>query len=61
MQANNHQKSIMNKIKLAALQFQLAKTDNLELILSHLKNIPKIMDDLDLIILSELAPDTSAA
>ena len=45
----------MNKIKLAALQFQLAKTDNLELILSHLKNIPKIMDDLDLIILSELA------
>ena len=45
----------MNKIKLAALQFQLAKTDNLELILSHLKKIPKIMDDLDLIILSELA------
>lgn len=55
MEVNNHQKSIMNKIKLAALQFQLAKTDNLELILSHLKNIPKIMDDLDLIILSELA------
>ena len=55
MQANNHQKSIMNKIKLAALQLQLNKTDNLDFLLNQLDDLIKRGDDLDLIILSELA------
>ena len=55
MQANNLQKSIMNKIKLAALQLQLNKTDNLDFLLNQLDDLIKRRDDLDLIILSELA------
>jgi predicted amidohydrolase len=55
MQANNHQLQIMNKIKLAALQLQLNKTDNLDFLLSKLNDLVKSKDDLDIIILSELA------
>ena len=55
MQANNRQKSIMNKIKLAALQLQLNKTDNLNFLLNQLNDLIKRRDNLDLIILSELA------
>ena len=55
MQVNNHQKQIMNKIRLAALQLQLDKTDNLNFLLNQLNDLIKIRDDLDLIILSELA------
>ncbi len=45
----------MNKIKLAALQLQLNKTDNLDFLLSELNDLVKSRDDLDIIILSELA------
>jgi len=45
----------MNKIKLAALQLQLNKTDNLDFLLSELNDLVKSKDDLDIIILSELA------
>ena len=45
----------MNKIKLAALQLQLDKTDNLDFLLSELNDLVKSRDDLDIIILSELA------
>ena len=45
----------MNKIKLAALQLQLNKTDNLDFLLNQLDDLIKRRDDLDLIILSELA------
>ena len=45
----------MNKIKLAALQLQLNKTDNLDFLLSKLNDLVKSKDDLDIIILSELA------
>ena len=45
----------MNKIKLAALQLQLDKTDNLDFLLLHLNDLVKNRDDLDIIILSELA------
>ena len=45
----------MNKIKLAALQLQLDKTDNLDFLLSKLNDLVKSKDDLDIIILSELA------
>ena len=45
----------MNKIKLAALQLQLNKTDNLDFLLNQLDDLIKRKDDLDLIILSELA------
>jgi predicted amidohydrolase len=55
MQANSLQKLIMNKIKLAALQLQLNKTDNLDFLLKQLDDLIKRRDDLDLIILSELA------
>ena len=45
----------MNKINLAALQLQLDKTDNLDFLLSELNDLVKSRDDLDIIILSELA------
>ena len=45
----------MNKIKLAALQLQLDKTDNLDFLLLQLNDLVKNRDDLDIIILSELA------
>ena len=45
----------MNKINLAALQLQLDKTDNLDFLLSELNDLVKSKDDLDIIILSELA------
>ena len=45
----------MNKIKLAALQLQLNKTDNLDFLLLELNDLVKSRDDLDIIILSELA------
>ena len=45
----------MNKINLAALQLQLNKTDNLDFLLSELNDLVKSRDDLDIIILSELA------
>ena len=45
----------MNKINLAALQLQLDKTDNLDFLLSELNDLVKNRDDLDIIILSELA------
>ena len=45
----------MNKINLAALQLQLDKTDNLDFLLSKLNDLVKSKDDLDIIILSELA------
>ncbi len=45
----------MNKIKLAALQLQLNKTDNLDFLLNELNDLIKRRGDLDLIILSELA------
>ena len=45
----------MNKINLAALQLQLDKTNNLDFLLSELNDLVKSRDDLDIIILSELA------
>ena len=45
----------MNKINLAALQLQLDKTDNLDFLLLQLNDLVKNRDDLDIIILSELA------
>ena len=42
----------MNKIKLAALQLQLDKTDNLDFLLLQLNDLVKNRDDLDIIILS---------
>ena len=45
----------MNKINLAALQLQLDKTDNLDFLLSELNDLVKSRDNLDIIILSELA------
>ena len=45
----------MNKINLAALQLQLDKTDNLDFLLDQLNDFIKRIDDLDLIVLSELA------
>ena len=45
----------MNKIKLAALQLQLDKTNNLDFLLLQLNDLVKKRDDLDIIILSELA------
>ena len=45
----------MNKINLAALQLQLDKTDNLNFLLDQLNDLIKKRDDLDLIVLSELA------
>ena len=45
----------MNKINLAALQLRLDKTDNLDFLLSELNDLVKCRDDLDIIILSELA------
>ena len=51
----------MNKIKLAALQLQLDKTDNLDFLLSELNDLVKSRDDLDIIILSELAAGGAGA
>ena len=45
----------MNKINLAALQLQLDKTDNLDFLLLQLNDLVKNRDDIDIIILSELA------
>ena len=45
----------MNKIKLSALQLKLHKTDNLDFLLLQLNDLVKNRDDLDIIILSELA------
>ena len=45
----------MNKINLAALQLQLDKTDNLDFLILQLNDLVKNRDDLDIIILSELA------
>tara|TARA_A100001388_G_C28759852_1_gene497105 strand:- start:801 stop:1628 length:828 start_codon:yes stop_codon:yes gene_type:complete len=45
----------MNKIKLAALQLQLNKANNLNFLLSQLNDLVKSRNDLDIIILSELA------
>lgn len=45
----------MSKIKLAALQLELEKTNNLNYLLDELNQLCKNSNDLDLVILSELA------
>ena len=45
----------MNKLRLAALQLELKKTDNISYLLSELNNLCSKSDELDLIVLSELA------
>ena len=51
----------MNEIKLAALQLNLKKTNNLEYLLEELNKLVTRRNDLDLVILSELAVGGSGA